>query len=172
MQHKVFQSNEKATFIADSMLGDVARWLRLLGFDCIYNTSLNDDDLLQIALKDQRILLTRDRVLHRRALLSGVKSLYFEATDIVEVLKQISKELQLHLNFDEKASRCPTCNSPLRRASKDEVSRKVPEGVLKRYDKFWVCSNAACGKVYWIGSHWKTIKKVLSSLNQKSKQDK
>jgi len=146
------------------MLGDVARWLRLLGFDCLYDSSLNDDQLLEIACSQRRVLLTRDRGLHRRALAEGALSILVNSIDVARALRQISKELQLCLVFDEMRSRCPSCNSPLKIVSREEVAGKVPEGILTRYSKFWVCSNERCSKVYWIGSHWRTIRKVLSSL--------
>ncbi len=153
------------SFIADSMLGDVARWLRLLGFDCLYNSSLHDDQLLEIAWSQCRVLLTRDKDLHRRALAKGAVSILVNPPDITQALKQISEELQILLLFDERRSRCPRCNAPLKIVSREEVAGRVPEGILSRYSKFWVCTNPECGKVYWIGSHWRTIRRVLSNLN-------
>ena len=72
-------------FIADSMLGDVARWLRMLGYDTLYSKSIKDHEILIIAERDDRVILTRDISLVRRARKRGLRAILIDSTEIVDV---------------------------------------------------------------------------------------
>ena len=134
-------------FIVDVMLGPLARWLRLLGFDTVFaGESVKDKQLVQLAVKEQRVILTKDRELgmnERALLVSGAV--------IGEQLKFVVKTLGLKVVFPP-GSRCSVCNGLLN--SVLDSSR----------EKEMVC--ASCGKHYWIGAHWKRIEKVVKSLQK------
>lgn len=140
------------------MLGRLARWLRLSGYDVVYGRQRQDKELLDLARREGRVLLSRDSRLCQRAAKEGVKCLYIESGDVVEQLAQAIKKLGIRLSDTPVYSRCPRCNGEIIKAGKESIAR-VPEMVRKRIEEFWEC--AECGQVYWEGSHWKNIKRVV-----------
>jgi len=158
----------KPRFIVDAMLGDLARWLRMLGYDTVYDKNMPDWKQLEIAAEQGRILLTRDRGLYIRARKRGIRSLLVHGDDIIDRLYIVAKTFKLRLEMDPDSSRCPLCNAPLRRVDKSEVKGRVPLRVYERYDTFWVCSG--CGQVYWRGGHWRGILATLEEVKKKMGQ--
>ena len=157
-------------FIADGMLGKLARWLRLAGHDVTYVSDLGtpaaeqDDVLLRQAELERRVLLTCDLALHRRAIRSGVRSALVESNDIVGQLVEVSKRCGGKIKIDPERSRCPMCNGPLGLVSKRDLSGAVPLTVLEAHEEFWRCRK--CDKVYWKGKHWKNIVEMASRYNR------
>ncbi len=157
-------------FIADGMLGKLARWLRLAGHDVTYIGDLKlapeeqDDALIQMAKPEKRILLTCDLALHRRARRAGVMSTYIKSDDVVSQLAEISKRSGRKIKIVPENSRCPLCNGSLKSAEKQEVKGLVPETVLEAQREFWQC--VRCKKIYWKGKHWKTIIEMAFRYNQ------
>jgi len=149
-------------FIVDLMLGRTARWLRILGLNVLYNPSWTDEDLIKTALEMNAVILTKDKALVSRALSIGLNAIEVVGKTEAERISFLLKTLRLKPVIDPSRSRCPICNSPIREASREEVADLVPEGVLRRYSKFWVCVN--CGKVYWLGSHFRNMRKFLDSI--------
>ena len=146
-------------FVLDEMLGRSSRWLRILGYEVKYLKS-SDDDLLEVAKRENRILLTRDLELFRRAKTQGLEVFFVEGKDEAEKLANVSKRFNIKLEINMATSHCPTCGSLIKRIEKSEVLNKIPKETLKHYDKFWMCTS--CGKVYWQGGHWKKINETLS----------
>ncbi len=147
-------------FIADAMMGEVARWLRILGYDTLYNRNYTDYQILRIAEKTGRIIITRDRGLHNRARKRGLKSVYVSSHRVEERLAEVAAGAGVRLHADPDRSRCPECNGPLRRVEdKGLVKDKVPPRALDAYDTFYICM--VCGRVYWRGGHWRNIERVL-----------
>jgi uncharacterized protein with PIN domain len=157
-------------FIADGMLGKLARWLRLAGHDVIYIGDLKvpageqDDALLSLSRGEDRVLLTSDIELHRRARRAGVKSAFVQGNDLVDQLVQVSRRSGSKIHIRPENSRCPMCNGMLEEVDKDEVEGKVPGNVLESQSEFWRCSS--CGKIYWQGTHWKTIVEMAERYNR------
>jgi len=149
-------------FLADGMIGRLARWMRLIGCDVEYLNDIPDDQLLKRAASEHRILLTCDLALYRNAVAKGVDAFLISGKDQAEKLAKVAKRFNLQLEVDTNISRCPTCGSPIKRVAKTEVKGKIPSATFKAYDEFWICSNQDCGKVYWQGSHWKKIDEVLT----------
>ncbi len=150
-------------FLADAMLGSLARWLRMLGYDTLYAGSLSDYSILEMLGRDDgRILLTRDRGLCRRALNKGYRCILLREFSVEDDLYILARKLKLELRVDPSRSRCPVCNAPLREARREEVEGKVPPSILRLHDKFWICTG--CGKVYWRGGHWRGIEEVLKRV--------
>jgi hypothetical protein len=133
-------------FLADAMLGRLGRWLRLLGYDTVIaNDILSDDEILEMAKREKRFLLTRDKNLFQRS--KGVaKAHYFKSRGVKKELREIVEALRLKINFPEK-TRCSICN-----------------GSLKKRKDFWICSK--CSQTYWAGSHWKRIRALAKELKK------
>ncbi len=145
-------------FIADVMLGRLARWLRVLGYDTLYFTDMDDDTLAERARAEDRILLTRDVELARRRRLRVV---LLDDDQTEAQLREVVR--RLHLSTDEAFSRCINCNLPLVEFSLDEARELVPPYVFATHDRFRRCPN--CGKVYWRGTHWAHMREILESAD-------
>lgn len=155
---------EQVKFVADGMLGKLTRWLRMLGSDIKYSSSLDDKQLIQIAKTEHRILLTRDIELYQQCMTQGVTVFVVEGTTEAEKLSILAKQFNLNLEIDVTISRCPKCNVKIKPVLKDQVVSKVPKRTLSNYDKFWECSG--CKQIYWQGAHWKRINKTLSEARK------
>ena len=146
-------------FIADVNLGKLALKLRLLGFDVLFRNNFSDAEIIDISLKDKRIILTRDKgILKQNAVRHGY---WLRNDDPKKQLSEVVNRLQLQNSF-RPFSRCTKCNGILVSANKEELYGVIPEDTLKYYQVFWKCSN--CGKIYWEGSHFKHILQWLENL--------
>ncbi len=142
--------------LCDHMLGTLAKWLRFMGYDTAYPEPLGDTELLELARREDRVLLTRDKELASRS----PEALRVRSDDLEEQIREVAARLQLKVV--DPLSRCSLCNSVLAVASREEVGDLVPEGVRARHDTFWRCPT--CGKVYWQGSHWDRMVERLNRL--------
>jgi hypothetical protein len=145
-------------FVADSMLGKLARWLRLSGYDVLYRSDIEDDEILE----ENRIILTRDSKLFRRALKENKEALLISSGRLEDQLRQMIVEKGIVVKDTPEYSRCPKCNGDIVGAKKDKIRGSVPDKVLESVEEFWVCRN--CGKVYWYGSHWESIRKIVKDI--------
>lgn len=148
----------------DGMLGKLARWLRMMGFDTKYFNSLSDDEILRIASEEKRIILTRDYQFFRKANAHGVKAVFVEGRTHVERLANLSRLLGINLEIEIEKSRCPKCNANIKPVNKEEIRDKIPASTYRTYNEFWIC--AGCGQVYWKGSHWNKINNTLNQARQ------
>ncbi len=156
-------------FVVDSMLGNLAKWLRLLGYDTLYSRAYEDWQLIRIAMSTGRTIVTRDRGLYWRARKKGLKAVLVEGDDIVERLAELSVKAGVALEADPSRSRCPHCNGELIVATdKSLVRDRVPPESLRAFDRFYVCPK--CGKVYWEGSHWRNIKALLEEARLRAER--
>ncbi len=146
-------------FIADAMMGEVARWLRLMGYDVLYNRNYTDYQIMRIAEKTGRIIITRDRGLHYRARKAGLRSVFVASDDTVSRLAEVAYYTGIRLKADPDTSRCPACNGVLEKVDREKVKGRVPPGAYEAYDTFYVCTS--CGTVYWRGSHWRNIERIV-----------
>jgi uncharacterized protein with PIN domain len=161
-------------FLADGMLGNITRWLRLLGYDVEYEKIQNDNELLIRSKQEKRILLTSDVELFRLAKRRGLTTALVKKTSPDVTLSKLSEKFNIHLVFDEMRSRCPTCGFSLKSVHKNSIREEVPKNTYQRYNEFWICSSLSCSKVYWRGNHWKKISQTLKKarkeqLNVKNK---
>lgn len=148
------------SFIVDGMLGSLARWLRLLGFDTIYCDNWSDDAILSAT--GSRVLLTRDKELLSRAANLGLVVINPGHGSIANQLLRLRQNLCITFEVSPARCRCPRCNHPLIQVAKPQVSDRVPPASLRRHAEFWECSNPECRKVYWQGRHWQRIKQTLA----------
>ena len=153
-------------FLLDGMLGKLARWLRMIGYETTYLNNYVDKDLLSIAKRDSLILLTSDQELYRTAAGRGIECFLVEGRTEAERLAALADRYKLDLHIDTTISRCPVCGSPLKEIAKKEVEDSVPPATFKVYQTFWVCNNPACGKIYWQGSHWNKIEQTLENARK------
>ena len=151
-------------FLLDGMLGALTRWLRICGYDAEYLRNASDEELIRKAVDGGRILLTRDRLLYRKAVRAGAEAFFIEGDGDIEKLASVSRRFNLEL--DPEKSRCPQCDATLVAVEKEAIEGKVPSRTLEAYDEFWICES--CGKVYWKGSHWKNIVETVEEAVKRS----
>ncbi len=143
-------------FLADHMLGKLAKYLRFLGYDTYYPSGrMSDDEIIEISKIENRILLTRDKELARR---SG--GFYIESENYEEQLKIVIRKF--NLSKDNMLSRCSICNEPLIPVNKESVRDKVPKYVYDHRDEFYICPK--CGRVYWWGTHTEKIERKIRKI--------
>jgi len=148
-------------FLCDQMLGTLAKWLRVYGFDTFFaNSKLDDADLIEIAKKEKRALITRDKTLSQIARRENLKVYEIKSTDIDEQLNQVLEDI--YIDKKQIFSRCLLCNSLISLIDKDRVKDRVPERVYKNNQKFWYC--VKCDKIYWKGSHHNNMLKKIKSM--------
>lgn len=149
-------------FVADAMLGRLARWLRILGYDTAYEKIIEDDTLIARAIEENRWLLTRDRCLTLRKLLRGRHTLII-SDHLDEQLRQLRDELHLPLDLSVvRGYRCADCNQRLVVIPREEAISKVPPLVAEQHHRLMQCRY--CGRVYWPGMHWTNIRRQLAQL--------
>ena len=148
-------------FAVDCMLGKLAKWLKILGFDAVFFSKIEDDALLSLAREEQRILLTKDNALLERA--KDIPSLYIESENWREQIVQVIEAYKLRPNV-RPHSRCIECNLPLKNLDRYHAKNLVTPYVFKHADGFAICSG--CGRVFWRGTHFRdmeaTIEKILT----------
>lgn len=144
-------------FVVDAMLGRLAKWLRILGYDTAYYPRVEDHDLVRMARSEGRLLLTRDRELTRR---KNLRSLLIESDSFGEQIRQLLRDLDLEVDRTE--SRCARCNTLLQSVSRQEVSGRVPAYVLRTHSEFRLCPQ--CDKVYWKGTHWERMRQRIEDI--------
>jgi len=146
--------------LCDQMLGTLAKWLRIYGFDTFYaNMEMDDSYIIDMCKKDERVLITRDKELIIRARKENLKTIGIKSIDINEQIKIIISKIEI--DSKKLLSRCILCNSLVEDIKKSEVKEKVPERVYRNNDKFWYCKN--CDKIYWKGSHFENM---IEKINQ------
>ncbi len=147
------------------MLGKLARWLRLLGYDAVYESGCDDTGLLRLASEEDRVLVTRDRDLHRKAIGANIATHLLEAGSLSDWLGSLHERYRINLILQTVSPRCSLCNSPLDAASRDIIIKTVPTRIQPTHSEFWHCPN--CEKTYWQGTHWDNMRAFLTSISKK-----
>jgi uncharacterized protein len=145
-------------FLADRTLGRLARWLRLLGYDTVWDAAAGATDLLARAEREDRVLLTRDTLLvERRAVHRGrVRAILVRGDTLAEQLRQLRFEEGLH---PVGLPRCLVCNSSLEELSVDAVRQRIPPYVAATQEHFAYCP--VCDRVTWPATHWDDMRRRL-----------
>lgn len=153
-------------FVADAMLGSVARKLRIFGFDTLYVAHADDTAILEIAIKQSRVILTSDKEFFKRIVKSSARGVLVDSGSELDTLVHIlSKNGISRINVDGIGSRCAVCNSPLEVRSPAQVKQDIPEKVIESHREFFQC--VECGKVYWNGSHLSRIRVLARRIESK-----
>ena len=145
------------------MLGSVARWLRLLGYDAAYaGPDASDDEVLDRAEREGRFLATRDLELVQRSLKRGIGALLLKEASKEEQVLLLLMHAGAELDPSRFFTRCTECGELLAKVGKAEVVNEVPPAVAQSHEEFWRCP--ACSHVYWHGSHVTEIEKKILDL--------
>lgn len=141
--------------------------LRLLGFDTTFFTGENDAQLVNLALKEHRIILTRDtHILERKLVTSGkVRALLIKSDNIEEQIQQVVEDLHLE-NQIEPFILCMECNYPLSVRTKQEIENRVPPYVWQTQNEYMECSQ--CQRIFWKGTHWQAMTRRLTKFKEAS----
>jgi uncharacterized protein with PIN domain len=159
-------SEKKPNFVVDAMLGNLAKKLRILGYDSKYFSAIDDSKLIAIAINEKRIIVTKDEQLTKIAAKQNVDTVLIRGNNEFEQIAQINAKIKLdRFVMDTRNSRCIVCNGNLQSIEKYRIIGKVPEGVLEREEKFWMCST--CKKIYWEGTHFKNLQEFVAKLNDR-----
>lgn len=149
-------------FFADAMLGRLARWLRILGYDTAYEKVISDEALIARILAEHRWLLTRDSYLVQRKVLRDRRTLIV-SDHLQDQLRQLRSELHIKFDLsDRTASRCAACNNTLKAIPHEKATLTVPASVASLHPQFVQCPN--CGRIYWPGTHWTQMLTRLQEL--------
>lgn len=144
-------------FIADEMLGKLARWLRMKGIDVLYETRISDDRLLQLANQEDRIILTRDTRLVKR--LRPDQFLFIEHNYLDDQMKQFDEKYPRLSQTGRAFTRCVECNAVLEKIPKEAVRDKVWPYVYQTQENFTTCPH--CHRIYWQATHVQQIRERL-----------
>lgn len=147
-------------FVADVMLGSLARWLRILGYDVLYDRNIDDRELVELSVAEGRIALTRDRRLVRRKRLS--QYCLIESDDLHQQILEVMSYSGEKIQAERLLSRCIQCNVLLEPVSPSSVAAEIPPYVYRTRTKFSRCPR--CRKVYWRGSHRERMMERLRGL--------
>lgn len=144
------------------MVGKLARYMRMAGYDVMYINTASDDQIIKIARETDRIILTRDSLmLARREFKKGIiKYLYIKEDKLENQLDQI--KLDLKVSLKPNLIRCIECNEKLIKVKKEDVKNKIPPYVYKTQKNFLYCKN--CDKYYWRGTHYQNIKNTFLNI--------
>ncbi len=147
-------------FLLTKELGRLAKWLRILGYDTQYFNQDNTGSLIIQALRDERIILTRNQRLPKS---KGIKILLLQKEKIKEQIEEVLKILHLKPNSDMMFTRCTLCNKELVEIEKEKIKDNVPEYVFNTQEDFITCPQ--CKRIYWKGTHWGNVQKTLERIN-------
>lgn len=148
-------------FVLDLHLGRLAGYLRMAGFDAAYRNDYADEELARISRGEGRILLTRDRGLLKRGMVTH--GYCVRETAVREQLVEVLRRFDL-FRLLRPFVRCMRCNAPLERARPEEVAARVPPEAARLHDEFLACPG--CGRVYWKGGHYRRMRCFLESIRR------
>jgi uncharacterized protein with PIN domain len=151
--------NGEPCFILDNQLGQLATYLRMLGFDSLYRNDYQDDELARVSVENERILLTRDRrLLMRKSIRCGYCIHQTDPrTQAVEVLRRFKLFGQVR-----PFQRCLRCNNPLQVVRKQDIIDRLEPLTKKYYDEFHLCPS--CNQIYWKGSHYGHMLEMIAEM--------
>jgi len=150
-------------FIVDNNVGKLARWLRVIGYDTLLFKEKDGGKMIEIALNEGRVILTKDtQIIKRRLVTDGkLKAIIIKHDDPKAQLRETAKALNLNYYF-KPFSLCLECNQMLMPRSKEEVQSSVPSRVFKTQEQYMECPS--CHRIYWQGTHWQAMAKELRQL--------
>ncbi len=152
-------------FIADAMLGRLAKWMRVIGCDVTYYRKIEDAELVDLAAQDGRLILTKDNLLIKRRKAKG-NFFLVEGNSYNEQLKQVARHFSID-PYQNLLTRCVECNITLIETDKEKVRDSVPEYVYNNETAFRTCPQ--CKKIYWPATH---KSEIIKTLNEIFKQEK
>ena len=150
------------TFICDTTLGKLAKWLRILGFDTVYWRTDDQPGILCRAQEEGRILVTKNTKLFKGR--GEVEALLLREDNPFRQLEEVVRHFHIHVNQGMLFSRCLTCNTLLEEIAAEEARGRVPDHIFHTHQQFSRCP--ICRKVYWAGSHYGQMTRVVERLQR------
>ena len=147
---------ETPEFVADAHLGGLARMLRMLGFDTLYENAMSDHEIIDLAVRERRIVLSRDRELLK--IRDVARGCFVHARKPEAQLREVAVRFGLERHM-RPFTLCLHCNFRLEAVEKSEVMGRIPDPIYERYAEFTRCPG--CGRIYWQGSHWARMREML-----------
>jgi len=145
------------------MLGSLAKWLRILGYDTLYvSNDTSDEEILDAALRETRVIISRDKLLTRKGKKMNLSVIEVTSTRLQDQIQQVFQNVVF--NDEAILSRCLICNTILASIDKKKIEGKVPCRILDQHDKFYYCSK--CDKVYWMGTHYRNMMNMINSIKK------
>jgi uncharacterized protein with PIN domain len=149
----------ESRFIVDAHLGKLARYLRMLGFDTLYRNDFGDQEIIEIAQQQKRIILSRDKLLLKSTRVDH--GYYVRAIHKHDQLTEVVEKFDLYSQF-KSFTRCMTCNSSLRSRQKESIRELIDPDIYNNFSDFFVCPE--CRKVYWKGSHFARMEGLILDI--------
>jgi uncharacterized protein with PIN domain len=149
----------EACFILDNHLGQLATYLRMLGFDCLYRNDYQDDELARVSIEQRRVLLTRDRrLLMRKQIRRGY---CIHQTDPRRQAAELLRRFKL-FGLVKPFQRCLRCNNPLQPVAKQAIIERLEPLTKQYYNEFHICPS--CNQIYWKGSHFEHMQQMILEM--------
>jgi uncharacterized protein len=145
-------------FAVDCMLGKLAKWLRILGFDAVFFSRIEDGDLMRLAEKENRVLLTKDTGLLEQA---DIPSLYIESENWEDQVVQVLRRFRLKDQV-RPYTRCVECGVPLKGLPRKRAKNLVTPFVFKNAESFSLCPQ--CGRIFWPGTHHRHMRSTIDAM--------
>jgi uncharacterized protein with PIN domain len=146
------------------MLGTIAKKLRILGFDSMYFATIDDEDLILLAKKENRIIVTKDHQVADNAKKHDILivdiTTHTEKDQLIEIAKKIGFK---KYEFNSNIARCAICNGILHGVEKHQIIDKVPPKIAQNVKEFWICDD--CKHIYWEGTHIRNLEKLITEIN-------
>ena len=159
VQHLRAKPLRKPKFVADVHLGRLTRYLRMIGLDVLYKNDFDDEEIVQLSLKEKRAILTKDRgILKRNEVTHGY---LVRNTKVEEQVMEILERFDLKNQIKE-FSRCLECNDLLLQVEKAKIIQQLPPKVVKSKNEFYKCPS--CKKIYWKASHYQRMLTFIQLL--------
>ena len=152
-------------FVLDTHLGRLATYLRLLGFDSLYRNDYGDEELARISADEKRILLTRDRGLLKRNLVTN--GYCVRSSNPRRQIKEVVERFDL-VEAAAPFKRCLRCNGLLKAVDKREIAGRLPPNTRQYYQVFYGCTT--CSQLYWRGSHYEALQRLIKEILTESTQ--
>lgn len=146
-------------FVLDVHLGTLTKYMRLLGFDSLYNNNYSDEEIVKISLKEKRTVLTKDRGILKRS--DVTRGYWVRKTKAIEQVEEVVKRFHLQ-NMIKEFSRCLNCNSTIKIVPKEKIIDRLPRKVKEWQNEFYFCQK--CDKIYWKGSHFTKMKGSVEKI--------
>jgi len=146
-------------FVADAHLGRLAAYLRMVGFDTVYRSDYEDEELAEISANQKRILLTRDRGVLKRNIVT--RGYCLRSTDPRDQLAEVLQRFDLSASIAP-FQRCVHCNELLQPTAKQLIGHRLQPETRQCYDEFCMCP--ACQRIYWKGSHYRRMQRLIESV--------
>lgn len=151
----------RTAFIVDVNLGKLARRLRMLGFDADYANSYHDREVVELSVKQNRIILTRDRrLLFHKAVTHGY---WVRAVDPPQQVREVLGRFDLYREI-QPFHRCLGCNGVVQAVPKEQVEADLERLTRRYYNEFFRCCQ--CRKIYWKGSHFHRMCREIEDLRK------